>query len=297
MTPEQELADRFETFRGTLHGVAYRMLGSADEADDAVQEAWLRLVCADSDTVENLGGWLRTVVSRICLDMLRSRHSRREDLVGQQFPDGQADSRHDPEREALLAESTGRALLVVLDALGPAERVAFVLHDMFAVPFDEIAPILDRSDVATKKLASRARFKVRGVPAIEGAELRRRRAVVDAFLAASRAGNIGAVIEVLAPDVVRRADLVAIPADRPAVVSGAQAVAGEIVVFGRNARFAELALIDGTVGIVVAPYGQLRTALTFKIEGDQITEYELIADPDRLRTLNLAMLDHDLTAA
>jgi RNA polymerase sigma factor (sigma-70 family) len=285
------LADRFESHRDHLRTVAYRMLGSVSEAEDAVQEAWLRLVRVDAEGVENLAGWLTTVVSRVCLDMLRSRESRREQLVGHQVPDGIPALGSDPEQEALLVETVGRALLVVLDRLGPAERVAFVLHDLFAVPFDEIAPIVDRSTVTTKKLASRARHKVRGVPTVPGAELVRQRHVIEAFLAASRAGDVDAVLAVLAPDVVRRASRSALPEGRPTEVRGARAVAEEIAVFGRNARFAEPVLLDGTVGVVVAPGGRLRLALTVRVEGERVAEYELIADPARLRQLDLAVLD------
>lgn len=285
--------DGFEAHRDRLRSVAHRMLGSFSEAEDAVQEAWLRLARGDTDDVENLGGWLTTVVSRICLDMLRSRESRREDLTGHQMPDEHPDPDQSggPEQEALLVESVGRALLIVLDRLGPAERVAFVLHDMFAVPFDEIAPIVDRSPATTKKLASRARHKVRGAPALSAMELARQRRVVEAFLAASRAGDIDGVLTVLAPDVLRRADRAALPAGRPAEVRGAQAVAEEIATFGRNSRFAEPALVDGAVGIVVAPQGRLRLVLAVTVVGERITAYELIADPARLHRLDLAVLD------
>jgi RNA polymerase sigma factor (sigma-70 family) len=288
------LAARFETHRSRLEAVAYRMLGSLSEAEDAVQEAWLRLARVDVGAVENLGAWLSTVVSRICLDMLRTRESRREDTSGRHGPDESADPDHgdDPEQEALLTDSVGRALLVVLDTLAPAERVAFVLHDMFAVPFDEIGPIVGRSSVTTKKLASRARRKVRGTPAIHGADLARHRRVVEAFLAASRTGDLDAVLAVLAPDVVRRADRAALPPERARTVRGARPVAEEIVVFGRNARFAEPALVNGAVGIVVAAHGRLQLALTVTIEGEKIVAYELVADPTRLRQLELAVLDH-----
>jgi RNA polymerase sigma factor (sigma-70 family) len=291
MTEHEALADRFQAQRGHLQGVAYRMLGSLSEAEDAVQEAWLRLERTDAGGVQNLPAWLTTVVSRVCLDLLRSRAARREDLAGHQVPDaiGNPVQGGDPEQEAVLADSVGRALLVVLDTLGPAERIAFVLHDMFSVPFDEIAPIVGRSPVTTKKLASRARQRVRGTPAVPSAELARSRRVVEAFLTASRAGDVDAVLAVLAPDVVRVGDRAALPAGRAAEVHGARAVAEEIVVFGRNARFAELALVDGAVGLLVAPRGRLLTALTFTVSGDQITGYELIADPARLRQLDLAV--------
>ncbi|MDG4863771.1 sigma-70 family RNA polymerase sigma factor, partial [Streptomyces sp. T-3] len=208
---QDDLARRFEEQRGPLWGVAYRMLGSRAEADDAVQEAWLRLGRSDAAGVENLAAWLRTVVSRICLDLLRARTSRREEPAGELVPD-RAREDGDPEEEALLVDSVGRALLVVLDTLGPAERVAFVLHDMFAVPFDQIAPIVDRTTVTTKKLASRARLKVQGTPARPAAALDVQRQVVEAFLTASREGDFEALVTVLAPGVVRRADAAALPA-------------------------------------------------------------------------------------
>jgi RNA polymerase sigma factor (sigma-70 family) len=291
MDEQQVLADRFEVHRGRLRLVAYRILGSLSEADDAVQEGWLRLARTDVDEVRSLGGWLSTVVSRVCLDMLRSRESRREDILDTDAPGEIAGQDGDPEQEAILVDSVGRALLVVLNTLGPAERVAFVLHDMFAVPFEEIAPIVERSPVTTKKLASRARQKVRGTPAVGGAELARNRAVVEAFLAASRSGDVDAVIAVLAPDVVRRADLAALPTGRATEVRGARTVAEEIAVFGRNARFAEPAFINGAVGVVVAPHGRLTAALTFTIEGGKVAGYEVIADPARLHRLDLATLD------
>lgn len=286
------LAERFEAQRPQLRAVAYRMLGSPGEADDAVQEAWLRLSGVVAGEVDNLAGWLRTVVTRICLDMLRSRASRREDPTGQQVPDQVAELARgtQPEEEALLADSVSRALLVVLDTLGPAERIAFVLHDMFAVPFDQIAQLVDRTPVATKKLASRARHKVRGNPVVLAGELARHRRVVSAFLAAARAGDLTAVLGVLAPDVVRRADPAALPPGGAGEVRGALAVAEGTVVLAARSRFAELALVNGTVGVVVAPRGRLLLALTFTIENDRITRYDVIADPTRLRRLDLAVL-------
>jgi RNA polymerase sigma factor (sigma-70 family) len=293
MNEHEELAARFEAHRGQLRAVAYRMLGSPGEADDAVQETWLRLGRVDADEVRNLGGWLRTVLSRVCLDMLRTRAARREELVGQR-PAGAGSepaAAEDPEREAVLVDSVGRALLVVLGTLTPAERVAFVLHDMFAVPFDEIAPVVGRSSVTTKKLASRARQRLRGTPAVPAEELARHRRVVEAFLAAARAGDLDAVLAVLAPDAVRRADPAALPPGRPVEVRGARAVAEEVAVFGRNARFAAPALVDGAVGIVVAPRGRLWLALLVTVEDDKVAGYELVADPARLRRLDLAVLD------
>ncbi|HVV22350.1 MAG TPA: sigma-70 family RNA polymerase sigma factor [Pseudonocardiaceae bacterium] len=288
MDDQHGLAERFESHRGQLRGVAYRMLGSLAEADDAVQDTWLRLARSDVGDVLNLYAWLRTVLSRVCLDMLRARETRREDFGT--IPDGR-DTTADPEADAVLADSVGRALLVVLDRLGPAERVAFVLHDMFAVPFDDIAPIVGRSTVTTKKLASRARTRMRGTPTVPAAELARHRQVVEAFLAASRSGDVDAVVAVLAPDVVRVADRVAVPAGRATEARGARVVAEEIAVFGRHARFAEPALVDGRVGVVLAPAGRLTTVLAVTVEGERVSRYELIADPERLATIDLAVLD------
>ena len=292
MGDQDELAQRFESERGHLRAVAYRMLGSLSEADDAVQEAWLRLSRADVSEVEDLAAWLRTVVSRLCLDMLRTRKSRREDPAGQQVPDRFVSDAtgSDPENEALLADSVGRALLVVLDRLVPVERIVFVLHDMFAVPFSEIAPIVGRTPVATKKVASRARLRVQGVESISRADLGVHRHIVEAFLAASRSGDLNALLAVLAPDVVRTADPAALPAGAATVARGVRAVVEGVMAFGRRARFAEAALVDGAVGVIVAPRGRLLLALTFAIEDDRITEYEVIADPVRLRELDLAVL-------
>lgn len=270
----------FEAHRDRLRSVAYRIVGSSTEAEDAVQETWLRLSRVDTGTIDNLGAWLTTVVSRICLDMLRAR---REEPAGQPVPDEVAP---DPGHAAELADSAGRALLVVLDRLGPAERVAFVLHDIFAVPFDEIAPIVDRSTPTTKKLASRARRKVRGAPAVASADLARQRRVIEAFLAAARAGDVDAVLAVLAPDVVRRTDL----AGRAPEIRGARPVAEEIAVFGRSARFAETALVDGVVGVLIAPHGRLTLALAVEVVDELIVGYDLVTDPARLRRLDIAVL-------
>ncbi|NSC20051.1 sigma-70 family RNA polymerase sigma factor [Streptomyces albus subsp. chlorinus] len=290
----EALAELFEAHRDRLRTVAHRMLGSLPDADDAVQETWLRLARGDASAIVNPAGWLTTVISRICLDMLRSREARREEPAGHpetlDHPD--PTTRGDPEREALLADSAGRALLVVLDRLSPAERVAFVLHDVLAVPFDQAAAVVDRSTAAAKQLASRARRKVRGTPAVPADELFRRRRVIEAFLAASRSGDIDAVLAVLAPDVVRTADRAALPGGRPSEVRGAREVAGEVAVFGRNARFAEVALVDGVPGIVVAPHGRLRLVLTVTVEGDRVAGYRVVADPLRLRDFDLAVLDH-----
>ncbi|MFE6775949.1 sigma-70 family RNA polymerase sigma factor [Streptomyces sp. NPDC057702] len=306
MDGQEGLAERFEPHRGRLRAVAFRMLGSGDDADDAVQEVWLRLSRTDTSDVANLAGWLTTVLSRICLDMLRTRTARREDLVGARLPDrwdgapggagegpgaGRPRPGTDPEHEALLTDSVGRALLVVLDTLTSAERVAFVLHDLFAVPFQQLAPIVERTPVATKKLASRARHKVRGTPAVDAAELARHRHVVEAFLAAARTGDLSALLAVLAPDVVRRADPAALPPGAPTTVRGARAVAETTLVFGRGSRRAVPALVDGHVGIVVAPHGRLRLAIVVTVRDDRVAAYEVIADPARLCQLDLAVLD------
>jgi RNA polymerase sigma-70 factor (ECF subfamily) len=285
------LAERFEEQRAQLLAVAYRMLGSVGEAEDAVQEAWLRLARVSPAEVENLPAWLRTVVTRICLDMLRSRSARREDLTDQVPEDGQPRPGATPEEQALLADSVSQALLLVLETLAPAERIALVLHDMFAVPFGQIAPIVDRTPAATKKLASRARQKVHGTPAVPANALSRQRRVVSEFLAAARAGDLAGVLAVLDPDVVRTADQAALAQGGPAVVRGARAVAEGTVLLAARSRLAELALVDGKVGVIVAPGGRLRFALTFTVEGDKITEYTVIADPERLSRLSLAVLD------
>jgi RNA polymerase sigma-70 factor (ECF subfamily) len=288
------LAERFEENRAHLRAVAYRMLGSASEAEDAVQEAWLRLSRADTRGVQNLGGWLTTVVARLCLDMLRSRKSRREEVLGPEVSDA-AVSREDgvdPEREALLADSVGLALLVVLETLAPAERLAFVLHDMFSMPFDEIAPIVDRSATAARQLASRARRRVQGAATVRRADLGRQRAVVEAFLAAARAGDFEGLLAVLDPDVVRRIDIAG-PPGASREIRGAQAVARGAMAGSRGARSAQfaIALVDGGVGVVVAPRGRLSTAITFKVAGHRIVEIDVITDPARLRQLHLGVLE------
>jgi RNA polymerase sigma factor (sigma-70 family) len=284
----ETLAGEFERHRGPLRAVAYRMLGSLSEADDAVQETWLRLSRTDTGGIASLDAWLRTVVSRICLDMLRTRQSRREEPLGGQEAAPAGDS--GPEDEAVLVESVGRAMLVVLDRLAPAERIAFVLHDLFAVPFDQIAPIVDRTPATAKKLASRARQRVRGVPAVPRAELGHQQRVVDAFLAAARRGDLAALLAVLAPDVVRRADPAALPPGGETVVRGGDAVARQTLVLGPRARFAEPALVNGSVGVVVAPQGRLLLALTVTVHDGRIAGYDVIADPARLRDLELAVL-------
>ncbi|MFG2779620.1 sigma-70 family RNA polymerase sigma factor [Streptomyces prunicolor] len=288
MRGHEELAERFEERRGQLRAVAYRMLGSLGEADDAVQEAWLRLDRTGGDGIDNLTAWLTTVVSRICLDLLRSRASRREDPYGDELPEPSADNL--PEDEAVRADSVGLALLVVLDRLGPAERVAFVLHDLFAVPFDRIATVLDRSQPAAKKLASRARHKVRGTPVVPGAALDRHREVVEAFLSAARGGDLGALLDVLAPDVVRYADPAVLPPGVPAELRGARAVAEGTVSLRHRTRFAALALVDGDVGLVVAPGGRLLLALRVRVEGGRVAAYEVVAGREGLRGVEVGVL-------
>ncbi|HEX6748247.1 MAG TPA: sigma-70 family RNA polymerase sigma factor [Longimicrobium sp.] len=287
MTETDWLARRFEANRTHLRAVAYRMLGSAAEADDAVQEAWLRLARADTSGVENLGGWLTTVVARVCLDMLRTRRSRGEESLD--AAPGDAIGRGggaDPEREALLADSVGLALLVVLQKLAPAERVAFVLHDMFDLPFDEIAPIVGRTPTAARQLASRARRRVRGADAAP--DRARQQEIVKAFLAASRGGDLEALLAVLDPDVVFRADRVAAAMGGHGELRGAAAVAAT---FKGRARAARPALVGDGVGLAVVVGGELRIVLATTIAGGKIVGIDAIADPERLRALDLTILD------
>ena len=286
------LARRFEEHRPRLRAVAYRMLGSLSEADDAVQDTWLRASRADTSGVENLGGWLTTVVARVCLNLLRSRESRREEPLDLQLFDRAAgqESGGDPEQEALMADSVGLALLVVLDTLAPAERLAFVLHDMFAVPFDDIAPMIDRSPAATRQLASRARRRVKGAPPLPAADLSRQRGVVAAFLAATRGGDFDALVALLDPDVVLRADRAVLPSPGPVVVRGARTVAQGAMAAMARAQATEAALINGAVGLVMAPLGRLLLVLRFTVDGDLITAIDVVAEPDRLGGLDLAVL-------
>jgi RNA polymerase sigma factor (sigma-70 family) len=286
MDERQQLANCFEADRAALIGLAHRMLGCRDEAEDAVQEVWLRLERIDSTTVRNLPGWLRTVTSRVCLDRLRSRSVAAQ---RNRVPDEMPDEADDPERKALEAESVGLALLVVLTTLSPAERVAFVLHDTFGVPFTEIAGILGRSQATAKKLASRARHKVRGHDEQRTAELDRHREVVAAFRLAARTGDTRMIAERLAPDVVRRGDRAALPGGRPLEVRGASAVAQEITVFGQAARHSAPALVDGHPGLLVAPGGVLRLAIRFVVARGLVQEYDLIADPVRLKRLRIRL--------
>ena len=292
------LAQRFEENRTHLRAVAYRMLGSLSEADDAVQEAWLRLSRSDTSGIENPGGWLTTVVGRVCLNMLRSRRSRREEYLGDSrrsvhVPDpivGRADGL-DPENEALQADSVGPALLVVLETLAPAERVAFVLHDVFGVPFGEIAPIVRRSPTAARQLASRARRRVRAGGAIPDADPVRQREAVDAFLTASREGDFGALLAVLDPEVVLRIDGGAARAGLSGDIRGAQAVAEQTLTFSRLSPFVRPALVNGAAGVVVAPHGRPFAVMGFTLGRGKVVEINVLADPARLRRLDLAVLD------
>ncbi|MGW7334277.1 sigma-70 family RNA polymerase sigma factor, partial [Streptomyces sp. NPDC054840] len=283
------LTERFEEHRSHLEAVSYRMLGSLAEADDAVQEAWLRFDRSDVGDVENLGGWLTTVVSRVCLNMLRSRESRREDPMETYSADPAVDRADavDPEQEALLADSVGLALLVVLDQLAPAERLAFVLHDLFAVSFDEIAPMIEKTPAATRQLASRARRRVKGAPLVPEADLTRQRRVVDAFLAATRGGNFDALVTLLHPDVVLRADKAVVPTAAPILLRGAATVATSAMAAMQRARATAPALVDGVVGLAMAPLGRLFLVLGFTIEDDLITEIDIVAEPERLGALEL----------
>ena len=291
------LVGRFEGNRERLRAMAYRMLGSVSDADDAVQEAWIHVARADSGAVANLDGWFTTIVARVCLDMLRSRKSRREDPAGEDtaFGAGAAGAEAGPEQEAMLADSVGIALLVVLDRLAPAERVAFVLHDMFGVPFGEIAEITGRSAGAARQLASRARRRVRGDDGTPGADrasgerLSRQHAVAEAFLAASRAGDLTALLAVLDPDVVLHADAATVPSGYPTVLEGAAAVAGGARSAAAMSRRSVVALINGVPGIVYAPRAKVRIVLAFTYRGDQISAIDIIADQDRLDALELAV--------
>jgi RNA polymerase sigma factor (sigma-70 family) len=290
MSDGEWLAEEFEAHRGHLQSVAYRMLGSRNEADDAVQESWIRLSRAGADDIENLGGWLTTVVARVCLDMLRSRAARREDpaAVAEAAADAPAAGELDPEQEAVLADSLGPALLVVLDTLTPAERLAFVLHDMFAVPFDDIAGIIGRSPAATRQLASRARRRVQGSEPGTPHDVARQRQVVDAFLAASRDGDFDALLALLDPDVVLRADAAAISTGAPDGVHGAQAVAET---FAGRARAAQPVLVDGAVGLAWAPRGVPQVVFGLAIDDGRIVEIEILADPELLAEMELVLLD------
>jgi RNA polymerase sigma-70 factor (ECF subfamily) len=289
MNERDYLAERFEEHRARLRAVAYRMLGSPSEVDDAVQEAWLRLSRADATGIENLGGWLTTVVGRVCIDMLRSRQSRREEPFSPDAPDTAASATRvtSPEDDALLADSVGLALLVVLDRLTPAERLAFVLHDMFAVPFEEIGPIVGRSAEAARQLASRARRRVRAGGAPDP-DLVQEREVVEAFIAALRAGDFEGLLAVLDPDLVVRADMAA---GAPTEIRGAAVWAKGAVAYGHLAELTQPALVDGAMGVVVAPRGRLVRALRFTIAHGRIIEMEIIGNPARLGEIDVSTVD------
>src|ERR671920_591547 len=297
MDENEFLAKQFEQYRSHLRAVAYRMLGSLSEADDAVQEAWLRLSRSETSGVENLGGWLTKVVGRVCLDMLRSRTSRRVmplgEPLGTRVPEplvSRADG-IDPEHEALLADSVGLALLVVLETLSPAERLAFVLHDMFSVPFEEIAPVVGRSPTAARQLASRARRRVQGEAHVPDADLATQREVVDAFLAASRDGDFDTLLAVLDSDVVLRMDGGAVRAGLSREIRGVRAVAEQTLTFSRLSLFVRPALVNGAAGVVVAPRGRPFAVMGFTVRRGKIVEIDVLADPARLRQLDLAVLD------
>jgi len=289
---ERDLTEQFEQYRTHMQRVAYRMLGSLDEAEDAVQEAWLRLNRSDTSAVENLRGWLTTVISRVCLDMLRARRTRNLELTGTDSetsygPEGGSD----PEQEAILADSVGLAMLVVLETLSPAERVAFVLHDMFAIPFEDIAPIVGRSVPGARQLASRGRRRVYGASPLPEHDRKRQREVVDAFLAASRNGDFEALLALLDPEVVFRADGAASPSGRATEILGARGVARSAVAFADRAQFSRAVLVNGSVGIIIAPRGRLFAVVRVRIVRDKIVEMDLISEPGRLQTVDVAVLD------
>jgi RNA polymerase sigma factor (sigma-70 family) len=286
------IAGEFEQHRSYLRNVAYRMLGSASDADDAVQEAWLRVSRAEAGDVLNLRGWLTTVVARISLNMLRARNVRGESAIdAEPFVPAIAAAAPDAEQEAVLADSVGLALLVVLERLAPAERLAFVLHDMFDLPFDEIAPIVGRSPTAARQLASRARRRVQGAGMAGDADVRRRGQIVEAFLAASREGDFSALLALLDPDVVVRLDALATRAGVRREVRGAEAVIERVREFARAARLCRLAMLEGSPGLIMAPQGHLMRGIVFTFAGDKIASIEVIADPAQLRQLDISVLD------
>ncbi|WP_454194067.1 sigma-70 family RNA polymerase sigma factor [Nocardia sp. Marseille-Q1738] len=294
MNESDYLADQFEKHRTHLHAVAYRMLGSLTEAEDAVQEAWFRLARSDAAEIGNLGGWLTTVVGRVCLDMLRSRRAHPvESLEIQQLPDPVVSRDNDPEQQALLADSVGMALLVVLESLSPAQRLAFVLHDMFAMPYDQIAPIVNRTPQTVKKLASQARRRVHGKAPIPDPDLPRQYRIVDAFLAAARDGSIEALVAILDPDVILRADAgAATTAGGMRVIRGGAAVAGQAETFQRMASTytTHPALVNGAAGLVSTLDGVLMSVMSFTVVADRIAEIDILADPDRLARLDVATI-------
>jgi RNA polymerase sigma factor (sigma-70 family) len=286
MDENDGLAGRYEASRPRLRAMAYRMLGSPSDADDAVQEAWIHAAGASASAVDNLEGWFTTIVARVCLDMLRSRKSRREEPL-----DLQDAAVAGPEQDAMLADSVGLALLVVLDTLAPAERVAFVLHDTFGLPFGQIAAITGRSPAAARQLASRARRRVRGTASVPGTRLARQREVADAFLAASRGGDIAALVAVLDPDVVLHADAASVPSGAPVTIRGAAAVARGAGAASGRSRYSGVALVNGTPGIVMASRGRLILVLALTIPDGRISQIDVIADPARLEQLDVAVLD------
>jgi RNA polymerase sigma-70 factor (ECF subfamily) len=289
MNEQQWLAQRFEEHRSRLRAVAYRMLGSVSEADDAVQESWIRLSRTNADEVENLGGWLTTVVARVCLNMLRSRHTRREEPFGPHVPEPILDpvAGVDPEHEALLADSVGLALLVVLEMLSPAERLAFVLHDMFAVPFEQIAPIVERTPEAARQLASRARRRVRGSTPVGDADPEQQREVVEAFLAAAREGNFDALVALLDPDVVLRADSGPGVPGATIEVRGAAEVAGRALTYARLQLLNRPVLVNGVLGMMAFRDGRPFSVGAITVRGGRIAEMDILADPERLAKLDL----------
>ncbi|MGW1406890.1 sigma-70 family RNA polymerase sigma factor [Streptomyces sp. NPDC002403] len=298
MDGHEFLAEHFEENRSRLKAVAYRMLGSTSEAEDAVQEAWIRLGRSDDRAIENLGGWLTTVVGRVCLDMLRSRRSRREEPLDTGVPEEYAGGPDlggrpgaDPEQQALMADSVGIAMLVVLETLDPAERLAFVLHDMFAVPFDEIAGVVDRTPAAARQLASRARRRVQGAEPVPDGSLARRREVVAAFLAAARDGDFEALVAVLDPDVVVRSDTGVGGAGAPALVRGAETVARRAMMFAQFARSSQRALVDGEPAVIAASEGRRFAVMVFTVVGGKVAEMSVINDPARLPGLDLTVLN------
>jgi RNA polymerase sigma factor (sigma-70 family) len=293
MDEQEWLAAQFEAYRSHLRKIAYRMLGSVNEADDAVQEVWLRISRAGAHGVENLGGWLTTIVGRVCLDMLRTRRLRREEPLDtdERGPAASGIDAIDLEQDAMLADSVGQALLLILDKLAPAERIAYVLHDMFDLPFDEIGPIIRRSTEAARQLASRARRRVRGGGKVPNADRVRQREVVEAFLAASRNGDFDALIAVLDADVVIRSDKVASPGGVPREVRGASAVARGALSSSGRAASTRPVLVDGVIGLAWFRHGQLAGVLDFVCDGGKIVEIEVIGDPERLGRLDLVELD------
>src|SRR5216684_5541493 len=292
MPTSERLAEQFEEHRPHVRGVAYRMLGSVSEAEDAVQEAWIRLSRTDVSGVDNLRAWLTTVVARVCLDMLRTRTSRREDPLETHVPDPvitRAD--RDPESEAMLADSVGLALLVVLEKLEPAERLAFVLHDVFGMTFEEIAPVVDRSVLATRQLASRARRRVQGQAPTSDADLRTQHHVVDAFLAAVHDGDFEALVTVLDPEIVLRADGGAVKG-MSRLVRGAQAVASQAATFSKLGLSSQVVLVNGNIGVVSRlPDGRVLSVIGFTIAGGKVVEMDILADPDRLSRLDLSAIE------